>query len=148
LSGLTIRQNYTLTAGVDNILLHYLCMEVGQGVWLGPAHHTASPYSTIHSEMITCFQTTCAAIRSILLTKREIEEESDDEWSDWDSDEEVEQNQEKPSPPPFSQAPPGGRCVEHGVLLEVPLKHFATDKQLKTTPSLCYWVVGSVHVKI
>ena len=68
-NGLTL---YRLTAGTDNILLHYLCLEAGQGVWLGPTHHTTSPYGTIHSEMTTCFQATCAAIRTILLAKKEV----------------------------------------------------------------------------
>lgn len=61
-----------LTAGADNILLHYLCVEAGQGVWLGPIHHDSSLYGTIHHEMITSFQTTCTAIRAILLAKTQV----------------------------------------------------------------------------
>lgn len=66
--------SYRLTAGADNILLHYLCLEVGQGVWLGPTHHNSSLYGTTHHEMIKSFQTTCAAIRTILLGKAQVRE--------------------------------------------------------------------------
>ena len=61
-----------LTAGNDNILLHYLSLEAGQGAWLGPTHHTSSTYGTLHSELITCFHSTCSAIREILLAKTDV----------------------------------------------------------------------------
>ena len=94
-----------LTAGVDNILLHYLSLEAGQGVWLGPTHHTSSTYGTLHSEMIQCFHATCSAIRDILLAKTDVRilpcdcgfgandihdppQEELDEDDDWISDEE------------------------------------------------------------
>ena len=108
---------YRLTAGTDNILLHYLCVEAGQGVWLGPAHHNSSLYGTVHHEMITCFQTTCTAIRAILVGQTQVgdlsmecncgfvmifmtlnsqdeEEESDDEWNG-DSEEEGDDKEDK-----------------------------------------------------
>ena len=73
-------------------------------------------------------------------------QEAEDEC-DWDSDEEEEvvSEQEAAAPAPsLACLPPagGGQCVEHGVLLEVPLRNFATEKQLKSLPPLCYWVVG------
>lgn len=74
-------------------------------MWLGPAHHTSSTYGTLHSEMIGCFHTTCAAIRNILLTKTDVslfwvliddndihdnlqEDMEEDDEDDWGSDEE------------------------------------------------------------
>ena len=70
--------------------------------------------------------------------------ESGEDEDDWGSDDEEEVSPpQSPPPPSFSCLPlAGGRCTEHGVLLEVPLKNFATEKQLRSLPPLCYWVVG------
>ncbi|CAI8057901.1 Protein inturned, partial [Geodia barretti] len=141
---LALRQNYTLTAGNENILLHYLSLEAGQGAWLGPTHHTSSTYGTLHLEMVTCFHTTCSSIREMLLAKTDEDLEDDVDWEDESEEEEEDMAIERQATPPTFSCPPltGGRCVEHGVLLEVPLRNFATNKQLRNIPPLCYWVVG------
>jgi hypothetical protein len=96
---LPFRQNYTLTAGNDNILLHYLSLEAGQGAWLGPTHHTSSTYGTLHSEMVTCFHTACSSIREILLAKTDEDLEDDVDWEESEEEEETAIERQAVSPP-------------------------------------------------
>lgn len=79
---------------MENILLSYLSLDVGKGVVLSPTHW-ATPTGTMHSELLSCFQKTCAAIRDVLVGGVERggegeEEESEDEY-DWGSEEEEEE---------------------------------------------------------
>lgn len=83
---------------MENILLSYLSLDVGKGVVLSPIHW-ATPTGTMHSELLSCFQKTCAAVRDVLVGGverggEEEEEESEDEY-DWGSEEEEEEEEKQ-----------------------------------------------------
>ena len=98
MDGFSVTLDPRLTAGVENILLSYLSLDVGKGVVLSPTHW-ATPTGTMHSELLSCFQKMCAAVRDVLVDRmervgEEEEAESEDEY-DWGSEEEEEEEEKQ-----------------------------------------------------
>ena len=69
-----------LTAGPDNLLLHYVSLDEGCGVIVTPCmdHVSQQP---LHCQLLASFRELCPEIRRVLLHRRveEEEEEDDDE---------------------------------------------------------------------
>ncbi|XP_072039434.1 protein inturned-like [Amphiura filiformis] len=111
-----------LTAGSDNILFHYVDLDITQGVLATPTHsHINLLQGGVHNKLIHNFHRCCIHIRQIL-----------------------HQSQMKPKQEQCSTRPRRtsglGRVREHGVMFKCNPENLNPDK--KNPPSMNYWVVG------
>ena len=67
-----------LTAGYDNLLLHYVCLDEARGVILAPCQDHVSQ-QPLHAQLLVSFKEVASGIRSVLLQRRKEEEEEEDE---------------------------------------------------------------------
>ena len=137
-----------LTAGLDDLLLHYVCLESGCGLMLCPTHTT--PPGTVHSELLLSFQSTASRVREVLRGRAsgggvfregsDDEEEEEEEDEDDDDSEGSECDMRKSANSPASVSPfipQRSSVIEHGVLLEC-----NAASNLKVRSCLQYWVIG------
>lgn len=54
-----------LTAGLDNVLFHYVSLDWAKGVFISPSHMLAAN-SPVHEAMMDTFGKTCARIQEVL----------------------------------------------------------------------------------
>ena len=127
-----------LIPGLENLLLHYICLESGRGLMICPFHTTPG---NVHSELLLCFQCTCSSMREVLrgrvlgcVLKEEDDEDNDDDSKGWESEGEIVKGSPVSSSP---FAPQDSSVVEHGVLLEC-----YAAQTFKAKASLQYWVIG------
>lgn len=72
-----------LTAGMENHLLYYVCLQTGRGLMMSPCDiHVSS--QAVHSLLLETFREVSSSIHYILHQKRQEEEEgfNDDEFDD------------------------------------------------------------------
>ena len=157
------RPPYTLTAGVENLLLHYVCLVPGQGVMMLPSvaavsgggggggggQGGASLVGSVQAKLLQCFQHTSLTISEVLRGRRRMWNGTDSEInSETDSDSGGEEGDGEVSKKAANVfAPRRSRVIEHGVLVEC-----SAPPGLRAAPpggslkggqtSLCYWVVG------
>ena len=77
-----------LTAGYENLLLHYLTLDTGRGVMISPLPTT--PTGTMQAELLRCFYRSCLAVQEVLRQHGEEEEEEEDDTNCWSDEEEKE----------------------------------------------------------
>ena len=78
---------FRLTAGMENHLLYYVCLESGSGLIVSPSNEQIST-QPVHTQLLITFRETTAAIHSILHQKR-IEEQGNTLWDEEEEDNEV-----------------------------------------------------------
>ncbi|KAJ8262129.1 hypothetical protein GJAV_G00162640 [Gymnothorax javanicus] len=116
-----------LTSGAENTLFHYVCMDSVHGIFIAPTHREVSQLSgSIHPHLIRNFHQCCLSIRAtfqqslLFREKRSLDRH---------------------------QGTKGlGSVKEHGLLFQCKPKNWTDQK--KPAPTMTYWVIGYVPLKL